>query len=308
MRIWLKYIMPQNQVHSVTRPPAEKRLEIYILTEREKESGGAHATLGMAHEIAQQRPANIHEFYNVPHALNTPEYWNDFFTKQGRPFPDIVLREGLIHLPETLGGKPFFNCSRFDFATWGNRTPQHIRHGDAAYERDVFQAQYPNLPRPLIAVCVGRSDASVIRNVLSDLSQRYREGTVFITSSPRTRREDFMQGVTEAGYDAYQENPSLKLIPFAYNSDSKTNPYLGLIHSADTIIVSDDSESMVAEAKATRATVYTYESAFGRLCEREAKYAGPLPVKKRRGVNSNRDIGLQVLERYDAFQKSSQVR
>jgi len=66
---------------------------------------------------------------------------------------------------------------------------------------------------------------------------------------------------------------------------------------------------MVAEAQATKATVYIFDASTGKICDTIPK-RGELPIQKRSWpVHTNGDIGLQILENYDRFcRNTSQAR
>ena len=122
-----------------------------------------------------------------------------------------------------------------------------------------FELEFAKLPRPLLAIFIGGSNGSYPRNhyhfgtaeakqlaqTLIEISTDY-PGTLLISSSRRTGKENtaLMKSI---------------LSPYSnihFYEESKKNPYLAMLALADTIMVTNDSVSMVSEACFTGKPVY----------------------------------------------------
>jgi hypothetical protein len=121
---------------------------------------------------------------------------------------------------------------------------------------------FADAPRPHLALLVGGT--SVVYRLDTETAQRLGEevrtwvqkqgGSVFATTSRRTGPQ-----ATEALRRALGEDCHLH----EWCPGQQDNPYLGYLAAADILVVTGDSESMLAEAVATGKPVYIY----------------PLPVK-----------------------------
>lgn len=109
-----------------------------------------------------------------------------------------------------------------------------------------------HLPRPLVAVLIGgangrfRLDAAVGAAIANRLAAMMRADKVGLALTPSRR-------TTAAVVDVF--NRTLAPLGGWVWDGSGDNPYFGLLALADTIIVTEDSVSMVSEAVATRAPV-----------------------------------------------------
>jgi mitochondrial fission protein ELM1 len=121
---------------------------------------------------------------------------------------------------------------------------------------------FAGAPRPRVALLIGGT--SVVYRLDPETAQRLGQevrtwvqkqgGAVFAITSRRTGPQ-----ATEAVRRALGEAGSLH----AWRPDQPDNPYLGYLAAADVLVVTGDSESMLAEAVATGKPLYIY----------------PLPVK-----------------------------
>ncbi len=196
------------------------------------------------------------------------------------PWPDIAISCGNVAAPvgAALRRKgvravhvqnPKLDPGRFDVVVANRhdgmsgpnvivtRTTLHrVTPGRLAEARAAWADRLAHLPRPLVAVLVGGSngrftlDAGVGAALADRLAAMMRaDGCgVFVTPS---RRTDPVVTATLAG----------KLRPLGAEVWDFTgeNPYFGLIASADAIVVTMDSTSMVSEACATAAPVLIAE-------------------------------------------------
>ncbi|MGE0623767.1 MAG: ELM1/GtrOC1 family putative glycosyltransferase [Pseudomonadales bacterium] len=112
------------------------------------------------------------------------------------------------------------------------------------------QAAPPRLPGPRIAVLVGGSSTSCALTVraagalgamANDLAVR-QGGSLLVSGSPRTSARAFR---------ALMRRVTVPHDTWAYGQADRPNPYLEFLASADQIIVTGDSVSMLADALAT---------------------------------------------------------
>ena len=115
-----------------------------------------------------------------------------------------------------------------------------------------------HLPRPFVAVLVGgyagphaldREKAERLGREASSLA-RSQGGSLLITTSYRT------SPAATAGLLASIDVPHRI---FCYRPDAGANPYFAFLALADSIVVTCDSASMLAEACATRKPVYMFD-------------------------------------------------
>ena len=120
--------------------------------------------------------------------------------------------------------------------------------------RDLFSGD----PRPHVALLVGGStkasllDASVAAEMSRRVGQCSSGGTLLVVTSPRTGAS-----VTAAiAAELAQHAPHARL--YEWKRADPDNPYLGCLAVADVLVVTGDSESMIAEAAATEKPLYIY--------------------------------------------------
>ena len=120
-----------------------------------------------------------------------------------------------------------------------------------------WQGFFVNAPQPRIALLVGgtsswhRLDAETARRIGEEVKAFARavRGSVFATTSRRTGQEAaeaLREGLGECSY------------VHLWQPGQQDNPYLAYLALADVIIVTGESESMLAEAAATGKPVYIY--------------------------------------------------
>ena len=200
------------------------------------------------------------------------------------PWPDLVISTGRRTAPVArwigkqsrgrsrlvqLGRKGGDVAGRFDLAVtcWHFRLPPHPRRietlipfsavnsaalADAAERR---REVWRDAQRPRIALLVGgssanhRLDAEAARRIGRDVAALARGagGSVLATTSPRTG---------EAATDALAEGLGADAFLYRWRRGGAENPYQALLGAADAIVVTGDSESMLAEAVATKKPVY----------------------------------------------------
>jgi mitochondrial fission protein ELM1 len=127
-------------------------------------------------------------------------------------------------------------------------------------EARLWASSVETLPRPLVAVLVGgyagpyvldRLNAERLGREASAFAAR-RGGSLLVTTSARTSR------AAVAGLRAGLGVPN---VLFCWDRDVRSNPYFGFLALAESIIVTCDSTSMLAEACATQKPVYIFDLA-----------------------------------------------
>jgi mitochondrial fission protein ELM1 len=120
-----------------------------------------------------------------------------------------------------------------------------------------WQGIFENAPHPRIALLVGgtsglyRLDAATARRLGEEVGAfvRAAAGSVFVTTSPRTGPE---------ATEALQRGLGDWWHMHRWQAGQQDNPYLGYLALADVLVVTGDSESMLAEAVATGKPTYIY--------------------------------------------------
>ena len=129
---------------------------------------------------------------------------------------------------------------------------QRLRHA-----ADQWRPRMQNAAHPWIATLVGGStgrhrfgpeEAREMGDAIRVFAERLG-GTVFASTSRRTGREE--TAALAAGLGSAHT-------VYAWQSDQQDNPYLGYLALADVLIVTGESESMLAEAAATDKPLYIY--------------------------------------------------
>jgi hypothetical protein len=131
-------------------------------------------------------------------------------------------------------------------------TPEQL-----AQAAERWQGVFANAPHPRIALLVGgtsslhRLDVQTARRIGAEVSAfaQAAGGSVFATTSRRTGQE-----AAEALRKGLGESSYVHL----WQPGQQDNPYLAYLALADVIVVTGESESMLAEAAATGKPVYIY--------------------------------------------------
>ncbi len=192
------------------------------------------------------------------------------------PYPELLIGGGgkAAAILAALRGKarrviiqhPRMDPRRFDFIitaphdrlsgpnVFVARTALHGMTPRFAAARAAWMPRLAQLPRPLVSVLVGgsngrfRLDAPVAEAIAAELRTMMREDKVGLALTPSRRTAPDVRAVFERVLGPAG----------AYIWDMKgENPYVGMLASADAILVTEDSVSMVSEAVATPVPVLT---------------------------------------------------
>ena len=205
------------------------------------------------------------------------------------PWPDLVISASMRNEPvcrwirtQSAGatryvhiGKPWAPLARFDLVIAPpeyHRLPRRpnvlhsafslhgVSEARLAEEARRWAPSLAHLPRPFVAVLVGgyagpyaldREKAERLGRAASAMARKLG-GSLLVTTSARTSR------AAAEGLRAAIDVPH-SLFVFGSSADETANPYLGFLASADSIVVTCDSTSMLAEACATRKPVYIFD-------------------------------------------------
>ena len=207
-------------------------------------------------------------------------------TTLGPPWPDVVIATGrrlapvarwirgqsqgrtrLIHLGRKGGHVPerfdlVVACAHFGLPDHPNRLEITIPVNPITRERLAQAAErwpdlFGNAPRPHIALLVGGSspacqlDVDVARRLGEEVRDVAKQagGIVHALTSRRTGL-----GATEALTAGLGQSN----LVHPWQPDKQDNPYLGYLATADVLVVTGESESMLAEAAASDKPVYIY--------------------------------------------------
>lgn len=206
------------------------------------------------------------------------------------PWPDIVISAGrrnepiarwiqtqasepvkLVHV-----GRPWAGIERFDLVittpqyrlpdlpnVLQNETPLHrVSRERLAAERPLWEPRLTHLPRPYVVVLAGGSSGPYpfdppsgtrLGRMTNDLARKLG-GSVLATTSART---------PAATADAFEAEIQVPREIFRWSKAAQENPYFGYLSVADTIVVTADSVSMMAEACTAGCPVYLYDTGAG---------------------------------------------
>ncbi|MCS6924922.1 MAG: mitochondrial fission ELM1 family protein [Candidatus Binatia bacterium] len=205
-------------------------------------------------------------------ALTPP--WPDLVIATGRRLAPVARwikvqscgRTRLVHLRK--GGE---RAERFDLVVSHVhfRLPPHPRRVETiaplnpinprklAQAAERWREVFRDAPRPRIALLVGgtsathRWDGEIARRLGEEVRAFARAvgGSLFVTTSPRTGPE---------ATDALHRGLGEVHLFYRWQPGGQENPYLAFLALADVLIVTGESESMLAEAGATGKPLYIY--------------------------------------------------
>jgi len=249
----------------------------------DNQSMGLAAALGL--DVTKK-----HLIATAPWRYLPPQLWLDPLRFLGKgsdpltpPWPDVVISTGRLTVAPALaikrasGGKVFNIRIQSAYTAYDEFdvivTPQHdqfvhpngiqtvtsmhhLTHQRIAEAGEKFAARFAHLPRPLVGVTVGGSNACYkitpevgrqLGEQLARMSAKTGAG-ILLTPSRRTGA-----GVEAALHKALANTP-------CYIWDGKgENPYLALLALSDFLVTTADSVNMVSEACFTGKPVYVVE-------------------------------------------------
>ena len=216
------------------------------------------------------------------------------------PWPDLIITGGRRNEPVCLWiqkqarkqgkhvrivhvGRTWAKIERFDLIVTTpqyrlpvrpnvlhNKTPLHrVTNERLRADAEAWAPRLAHLPKPHIAVVVGGSsgpysmDKRAAKRLGRQASKLAAEtgGSLLITTSARTPAE---------ATATLEENITAPAFFYRWQKGATDNPYFAFLGLADSIIVTGDSMSMLAEACATRKRVHIFDLGEGRnaMCQR----------------------------------------
>lgn len=214
------------------------------------------------------------------------------------PWPELIISAGrrnepvcrwiqaraphpvrLVHV-----GRPWARIERFDLVittpqyrlpqrpnVLHNQTPLHrVTEARLAAEAARWAPRLAHLPRPWIAVVVGGNagpyafDAAAAGRLGRAASALAGTGSLLVTTSARTL------GAAATALAAAINRP---MHFYRWTTEAADNPYFAFLALADSLVVTGESMSMLAEACATRKPVYVFD--FGKAGPYAMRPAAP---------------------------------
>ncbi len=214
------------------------------------------------------------------------------------PWPDLIISAGrrnepicrwiqkqaaphrvrLVHI-----GRPWARIENFDLIVTTpqyrlpvrpnvlhNKTPLHRINTDRLRgDAEAWAPRLSDLPKPYIAVMIGGNSGpfSFDRAAAEQLARQASEmaracgGSLLVSTSART---------PQPAIDAFVDTVSCPAHIYRWSRGATDNPYFAFLGLAESIIVTGDSMSMLAEACATHKRVYIFDLGEGRYAMRES--------------------------------------
>ncbi len=250
--------------------------------------------------------------------------------------PDILIgnSEAAIACSAYFKGGPQIECTHIG-ETISRRYCQHgmvphnVNDKVLAEEKQKFQAHYPQIKGPLVAVMVASyqcMQTDMIRD-LQRIAENYDDIT-FVFCPNRRAKTDARDLASQMRYDlktVFSDNTlkgyvrhlmkstKARIIDVDYKQiENGYNPYLGLLASADHIIVSGHSYSMVSDALYMGKTVYIdwHREDYDKLIEDkhivmayELKKHQTFPTVSKPRLDATRDVASYIASQYTAGRK-----
>ena len=228
------------------------------------------------------------------------------------PWPDLVISAGRRNepiarwikkqAPQTVKtvhvGRPWSRLHHFDLIittpqyrlpvrpnVLHNQTPLHrVNRERLVREAARWQDRLAHLPRPFVTVVVGGSSgpysfctraAERLAKDACDFARRVG-GSLLITTSARTPAPTI---------DVLEQNLDVPHFLFRWEPNAKDNPYFAFLGSAEHVIVTGDSMSMLAEACATRKSVHIFDLGEGENAMRPETAEAAIALRRARDAN-----------------------
>jgi mitochondrial fission protein ELM1 len=250
------------------------------------QSIGLARTLGWPYEVKRLVPGPLSFLHNRLLGASRAGIDTERSDPLGPPWPDLVISAGRrpaavalwirsasrgVTRVVQLGRKGGDYAALFDLVATPSycglpphphrmelSVPLHrVRPAALSDARERFRETLKGLPTPRIALLVGgtsgqyRLSAATARRLGEDVARMAREsGASLLTVTSRRTGA----GATDALREALDGLPGL----FHAHDDAGPNPFLGFLAWADVLVVSADSESMLAEAASLGKPIWIY--------------------------------------------------
>ncbi len=305
--------VPFHIAPSLSRPEAPKRPPRVWLMMGQKHGENAQVlalgeALGWAFEIKRLVYKPYEMLVNLPVVDTLAGVVESKSSPLRGPWPDLVISAGrrnepvcrwireqadhpvrLVHL-----GRPWASCDTFDLVitTPQYRLPSHpkvlqnelplhrVTEERRAEEAAKWAPRLAHLPRPYLTVRAGGHsgphvfDKRAGRRLARRASAMAAEvgGSVLVTTSARTPRRTANALLSSIDQPAFT---------YRWSRDCSDNPFYALLGLADTIVVTGDSVSMIAESCATGKPVFLFDTDEGSASMRASADAFTSPVLDR---------------------------
>jgi hypothetical protein len=288
-----------------------------------------------------------HLIATAPWRYLPPQLWLDplrFLGKESDPltppWPDVVISTGRLTVAPALaikrasGGKVFNIRIQSAYTAYNEFdvivTPRHdqfvhphgiqtigsmhsLTHERLAAAAEKFAPQFAHLPRPLVGVSIGGSNAcyditpEIGRQLGEQLARMSAATGAGIVLTPSRRTGTAVEAALRL---------ALADTPCYIWDGSGENPYLGLLALSDYLVTTADSVNMVAEACFTGKPVYVVELQGGspkflrfHQALRQGGYTRPFTGMLEQWTYPPLDevssVARQILQRMDAFDAAS---
>ncbi len=250
---------------------------------------------------------------------------SDFFAQQDKK-PSVLFE----YVPESIASKTSekgYTPTQLKGIVAHDLTPQILET-----EAQDFRQHYQDLKAPLVAVMMGgdfsKSDVTKAATLMRRILKNYDEISVFVCPSRRTDEQygEFMDVMENGAPDPLHLNMLINNLNKIFNIKNKApkldwgdnvqlhgvdyekctkgyNPYMGLLASADHIIVLGRSQSLISEALYTGKTVM---HAAGPHCEMHGDLYEMGIIKDLRDVARTGQFNTQEIEPISTVHESAE--
>lgn len=153
-------------------------------------------------------------------------------------------------------------CPAHDNLTGGNvlqmiGAPHHITQSDLENGRQQFSSVFGQFSTPRVGVFIGGPnraytfDDEVIASIVAELQAFQKQSQISLLITPSRRTPESAKRYL---VDSFSNNPSVYVWDF-----QGSNPYFGILATADAFVVTCDSVSMVSELCSTDKPVYVID-------------------------------------------------
>ncbi len=318
--------MLRTLFNKAAKPPYLPETPVVLVSTLGDDStrGDSHGYIGMGKIVAEKLGGSYHyvdesvlrdRFPKIDH----PELrLNAFISEIGTP--DIVFSRCHHDYEDhnDFSGKTPYLINQINenlvpfFSSLRDLVAHHLTPTLLEEEGKKFEAAYPNLPHPLVAVMMTGSPGRTLPEILPNTLQYFGQSTVFICTSRRTEQYYFEKMTKELNVSLNNLGLTDRVQILGYEfhtakANNAYNPYMGLLNKADHIIVCGSSNSIVSESLATGKTVHLSEchNEYYPLIERglvsdfnESAKNMPLETRAIKPLNRTEFLATRIVDQY----------
>lgn len=245
----------------------------------DKTRGDSHGYIGIGKNVAEKLGGEYHYIDEeilaalYPKISDEDDALSAHLDRIGTP--DIVFARKFRrwHNGKSINGKyklPFIvndvneDLSSGRFALKGV-VAHHITPEISRTEGQKFSAAYPDLPRPLVAVIMADLNFFGLAECLIPKLKSFPETSIFVCSSRRTGNRAYKDMINTLTSAIAESGAAGRIRLHGYNfkggqENKSFNPYIGLLHQADHIVMCGSSQSILSEALSSGKSVHLYRS------------------------------------------------